>query len=123
MLSDCASVLQVGIVSVALSQSELLQKEVFLVEKVDAPAREVMTHLKAVAFVRPTYENIQHLKRHLTSPRFGEFHICMWTFSQWGGMIFQRNVETVECIRQVLTARSLPEETKPFSLQCDDVTM
>lgn len=82
----CGSVLQVGIASVATSQSELLQKEVFLVEKVDAPAREVMTHLKAVAFLRPTSENIQHLKRHLTSPRFGEFHICMWTFSPWVGM-------------------------------------
>lgn len=65
----------VGIVSVAMSQSELLQKEVFLVEKVDAQAKEAMGHLKAVTFLRPTVENIQHLKRHLNSPRFGEYHL------------------------------------------------
>jgi vacuolar protein sorting-associated protein 45 len=67
---------QVGIISVAMSQSELLQKEVFLVEKVDAQAKETMGHLKAVAFLRPTAENIQHLKRHLNNARFGEYHLC-----------------------------------------------
>jgi len=65
----------VGIISVAMSQSELLQKEVFLVEKVDAQAKETMGHLKAVAFLRPTAENIQHLKRHLNNARFGEYHL------------------------------------------------
>lgn len=60
-----------------MSQSELLQKEVFLVEKVDAQAKEAMGHLKAVAFLRPTVENIQHLKRHLNNARFGEYHLCM----------------------------------------------
>lgn len=59
-----------------MSQSELLQKEVFLVEKVDAQAKEAMGHLKAVAFLRPTVENIQHLKRHLNNARFGEYHLC-----------------------------------------------
>ncbi|GLJ21482.1 hypothetical protein SUGI_0396700 [Cryptomeria japonica] len=34
-----------------------------------------MTHLKAVCFLRPTTENIQHLKRHLNFPRFGEYHL------------------------------------------------
>ncbi|GBG64155.1 hypothetical protein CBR_g40854 [Chara braunii] len=33
-----------------------------------------MKHLKAVFFVRVTAENIHLLKRHLASPRFGEFH-------------------------------------------------
>lgn len=65
----------VGIISVAMSQSELLQKEVFLVEKVDAQAKEAMGHLKAVTFLRPTVENIQHLKRHLNNARFGEYHL------------------------------------------------
>jgi vacuolar protein sorting-associated protein 45 len=66
----------VGIISVAMSQSELLQKEVFLVEKVDAQSKDAMGHLKAVTFLRPTAENIQHLKRHLTNPKFGEYHLC-----------------------------------------------
>ncbi|KAJ7561329.1 hypothetical protein O6H91_03G024100 [Diphasiastrum complanatum] len=65
----------VAFVSVAMSQSELLQKEVFLVEKVDSGAKELMTHLKAVCFLRPTLENIQYVKSHLSSPRFGEYHL------------------------------------------------
>ncbi|XP_040995916.1 vacuolar protein sorting-associated protein 45 homolog isoform X2 [Juglans microcarpa x Juglans regia] len=67
----------VSIVSVAYSQSELLQKEVFLVELVDSISKsnESMSHLKAVFFLRPTSENIQHLRRQLASPRFGEYHL------------------------------------------------
>lgn len=69
---------QVSIVSVVYSQSELLQKEVFLVELVDSisKSRESMSHLKAVYFLRPTSENIHHLRCHLDSPRFGEYHLC-----------------------------------------------
>ncbi|KAM0944221.1 putative sec1-like protein [Dioscorea sansibarensis] len=65
----------VSIVSVAYSQSELLQKEVYLVELVDSMSKESMMHLKAVYFLRPTSENIQHLRRQLTNPRFGEYHL------------------------------------------------
>lgn len=65
----------VSIVSVAYSQSELLQKEVFLVERVDSTLTESMAHLKAVYFLRPTSENIQHLRRQLVTPRFGEYHL------------------------------------------------
>ncbi|KAI4318614.1 hypothetical protein MLD38_032293 [Melastoma candidum] len=67
----------VSVVSVVYSQSDLLKEEVFLVELVDSisKSRESMTHLKAVYFLRPTSDNIQHLRRHLKSPRFGEYHL------------------------------------------------
>ncbi|KZV41781.1 Vacuolar protein sorting 45 [Dorcoceras hygrometricum] len=67
----------VSIVSVVYSQSELLQKEVFLVELVDSitMSKEPMSHLKAVYFLRPTSENIQHMRRQLATPRFGEYHL------------------------------------------------
>lgn len=67
----------VSVVSVVYSQSELLKKEVFLVEMVDSvsKSRESMSHLKAVCFLRPTSENVQHLRRQLASPRFGEYHL------------------------------------------------
>lgn len=68
--------------SVVYSQSELLQKEVFLVELVDSisMSKEPMSHLKAVYFLRPTSENIQLVRRQLTSPRFGEYHLCEYRF-------------------------------------------
>ncbi|XP_044511768.1 vacuolar protein sorting-associated protein 45 homolog isoform X1 [Mangifera indica] len=67
----------VSVVSVVYSQSELLQKEVFLVELVDSisKSKESMSHLKAIYFLRPTSENIQHLRQQLGNPRFGEYHL------------------------------------------------
>lgn len=64
--------------SVVYSQSELLQKEVFLVELVDSisMSKEPMSHLKAIYFLRPTSDNIQHMRRQLATPRFGEYHLC-----------------------------------------------
>lgn len=77
--------MQVSIVSVVYSQSELLQKEVFLVELVGSVSKsnETMSHLKAVCFLRPTSENIQLLRRQLASPRFGEYHLCRFFNSVW----------------------------------------
>lgn len=69
--------MQVSIVSVVYSQSDLLRKEVFLVETVDNMSKESMVHLKAVYFLRPTSENIQKLRRQLATPRFAEYHLCM----------------------------------------------
>ncbi|CAI9754404.1 unnamed protein product [Fraxinus pennsylvanica] len=67
----------VSIVSVVYSQSELLQKEVFLVELVDSisMSKEPMSHLKAIYFLRPISENIQLVRRQLATPRFGEYHL------------------------------------------------
>lgn len=60
------------------SQSQILQREVFLFEKLDAANREQMGHLKAVVFVRPTPDNMQHLVRELREPKYGAYHICKW---------------------------------------------
>lgn len=58
------------------TQSQILQKEVFLFEKIDTPNREVMGHLKAVCFLRPTIENIHALIAELREPKYGEYHLC-----------------------------------------------
>lgn len=36
------------------TQSEILQKEVYLFERIDSASRENMKHLKAICFLRPT---------------------------------------------------------------------
>lgn len=43
-----------GVVSMVYTQSEVLQKEVYLFERVDTSGRESMKHLKAICFLRPT---------------------------------------------------------------------
>ena len=63
-------------VSTALSQSDILEQEVYLVERIDAEdKREHLAHLNAVVFLRPTRENIARLRRELKAPRFGTYHI------------------------------------------------
>ncbi|XP_028411218.1 vacuolar protein sorting-associated protein 45-like [Dendronephthya gigantea] len=64
-----------GIVSMVYSQSEILQKEVYLFERIDVPTRETMKHLKAITFLRPTKENIEHLIKELKSPKYGNYYI------------------------------------------------
>jgi len=63
------------IVSMVYSQTEILQKEVFLVDRLDKKGREKLQHLKAVVFVRPTIESVQALVDELRDPRYKEYHI------------------------------------------------
>jgi len=63
-------------VSTALSQSDILEQEVYLVQKLNSEAeREHLPHLKAIAFLRPTRENIACLRRELREPCFGAYHL------------------------------------------------
>eukprot|EP01113_Clastostelium_recurvatum_P047604 TRINITY_DN851_c0_g1_i2.p1 TRINITY_DN851_c0_g1~~TRINITY_DN851_c0_g1_i2.p1 ORF type:complete len:556 (+),score=164.20 TRINITY_DN851_c0_g1_i2:96-1763(+) len=63
-----------GMISMVFPQSAILQKEVFLFEKIDQK-RESMNHLKAIVFLRPTPENIAHLVAELRQPKYGEYHL------------------------------------------------
>eukprot|EP00054_Salpingoeca_dolichothecata_P021977 m.142403 g.142403 ORF g.142403 m.142403 type:complete len:118 (-) comp24184_c0_seq1:95-448(-) len=51
-----------SIVSMVYAQSEILQKEVYLIERIDIAAREPMTHLKCICFLRPTevFSRVNH---------------------------------------------------------------
>jgi vacuolar protein sorting-associated protein 45 len=62
------------------SQSEILQEEVFLFERLDAPNRDTMTYLKAVVFVRPTKANLTLITKELKKPKYAEYYICTFKF-------------------------------------------
>lgn len=63
-----------AVVSMVLSQSHVLRRDVFLVEPLET-AHEPMPHLKAAVFVRPTPANIEALRRELKSPKYGQYHV------------------------------------------------
>ncbi|KAL4433463.1 hypothetical protein ABPG77_010316 [Micractinium sp. CCAP 211/92] len=63
------------VVSTVFSQSEILEQEVYLVERLEADKGDQLFHLKAVCFLRPTRENIARIRRELRDPRFGEYHL------------------------------------------------
>lgn len=71
---------QTSIVSMVFSQSEILQKEVYLFERIDSHSKwDNMKHMKCIVFIRPTPENISLLLRELRYPKYGVYFICMYT--------------------------------------------
>ncbi|KAK9839536.1 hypothetical protein WJX81_008245 [Elliptochloris bilobata] len=62
-------------VSTVYSQSEILEQEVYLVERLDADKGDQLFHLKAVCFLRPTRENVARIRRELRDPRYGEYNL------------------------------------------------
>jgi hypothetical protein len=65
---------------VVFTQTHLLNKEVFLVDKVDKKTREAMKHMKCICFVRPTPESLQAIAEELRRPLYGEYHLCAFNF-------------------------------------------
>lgn len=73
---------QTSIVSMVYSQSEILQKEVYLFERIDSQSkRDNMKYMKCIVFLRPTSENIALLCRELRNPKFGVYYICKFMLS------------------------------------------
>uniref|UniRef100_A0A9J8AMJ8 Vacuolar protein sorting-associated protein 45 n=2 Tax=Cyprinus carpio TaxID=7962 RepID=A0A9J8AMJ8_CYPCA len=64
-----------SIVSVVYTQSEILQKEVYLFERIDSQNRDNMKHLKAICFLRPSKENVEHLIQELRRPKYSVYFI------------------------------------------------
>jgi len=64
-----------GIVSLVVNQSTALQKEVYLFERIDNPKREALLHLRCIAFLRPTQENLRLLAAELADPKYREYHL------------------------------------------------
>ena len=89
-------------VAMVYSQSQVLERDVFLVERLEkARTHEPMPHLKAAVFVRPTRENLELLKAEVAEPRFAEYHLF---FSNVVPSYFLQQLadaDTHEIIRQV----------------------
>ncbi|XP_049850577.1 vacuolar protein sorting-associated protein 45-like [Schistocerca gregaria] len=63
------------IVSLVFGQLEILQKEVYLFEKISTQNRESMPYLQAVCLFRPTEENLEHIRQELRNPKYGSYYI------------------------------------------------
>lgn len=65
-------------VSTIFTQSEILKEEVYLVERLDGQNRtqQVLPHVKAIAILRPSRENIALLRAELRDPKYGAYHLC-----------------------------------------------
>ncbi|XP_043540046.1 vacuolar protein sorting-associated protein 45 [Chiloscyllium plagiosum] len=57
------------------TQSEILQREVYLFERIESTNRETMKHLKAICFLRPTKANVEFLIQELRRPKYGLYFV------------------------------------------------
>lgn len=65
----------VPVVSTAITQSSLLNHEVYLIDRLENATREKMRHLRCLCFVRPSADSIQYLLDELRDPKYGEYHL------------------------------------------------
>lgn len=65
-------------VSNVYSQSEIMQNEVYLCDKLENRNREPLRHLKCLTFLRPTEENVTNLCIELKNPLYGSYFLY-WT--------------------------------------------
>ncbi|KJZ73355.1 hypothetical protein HIM_07149 [Hirsutella minnesotensis 3608] len=65
----------VSIASTAVTQSSLLNYEVYLIDRLDNASRDKMRHLRCLCLVRPSAETIQLLVDELRDPKYGEYHL------------------------------------------------
>jgi tRNA uridine 5-carboxymethylaminomethyl modification enzyme len=65
----------VPIVSTAMTQSSLLNQEVYLIDRLDNANREKMRHLRCLCFIRPHPDSIGLLIDELREPKYGEYHL------------------------------------------------
>lgn len=70
------------IVSLVISQTQILEKDVFLVEKIadsifdeSSPSSDKLPHLHAVYIIRPTEKNFILLHKAIAAPKYGQYHL------------------------------------------------
>lgn len=67
-----------SIVSMVYGQSEIQQKEVYLIERIDFQNQATnagLRYLKCLVFLRPTQQNIELLCNELRNPKFGAYYV------------------------------------------------
>ncbi|MFH4977828.1 hypothetical protein AB6A40_004537 [Gnathostoma spinigerum] len=89
-------------VSCVYSQSDVMQKEVYLFERIDSGVvREPIKHLKCIVFIRPTKENIQLLKEELRSPCYSQYYIYFCNIISKTDVKILAEADEQESVREV----------------------
>jgi vacuolar protein sorting-associated protein 45 len=99
-------------VSCVYSQNQVLQREVYLVSRLDIPSaaaedeedeegRRKTSHMKAVCFLRPNDTNASLLARELAQPRFAEYHLFFSGILSTGLLRLIAEADEFELVKQV----------------------
>lgn len=91
-----------AIVSMVYGQSEILQKEVYLFERIDSGAQqESMKHLKCIVFLRPSQENISLLSKELKYPKYGSYYIYLTNIIAKADVKLLAESDELEVVRDI----------------------
>ncbi|XP_061393682.1 vacuolar protein sorting-associated protein 45 [Musca vetustissima] len=108
-----------SIISMAFAQSDMLQREVFLFERIDSGrSNERMKYLKCIVFIRPTKQNIQLLAQELRSPKYGSYFLYFSNIIPRTDIKYLAECDESESVREVkeLYADYLAVNPNLFSL-------
>ncbi|KAI8975455.1 Sec1-like protein [Mycotypha africana] len=89
------------IISLVTTQSHLLTKECYLIDRIDNRNRDKMNHLKCVCFLRPTRETLQYLIAELKEPSYGDYYIYFSNSIRKSDIEQLAEVDEHEVIREV----------------------
>ncbi|KAI8803403.1 Sec1-like protein [Cladochytrium replicatum] len=89
------------IISIVMTQSQLLAKEIYLIDKVENRHREKMRHLKCLCFVRPSPESIQAVVEELREPAYGEYYLYFSNTLKKSSVERLAEVDEQEVVREV----------------------
>ncbi|KAF4715166.1 vacuolar protein sorting-associated protein 45, partial [Perkinsus olseni] len=103
------------IVSTVMTQTEILNKEVFLVEPLEeaiaapndgspASTNNNMRHMKACVFLRPTNQNFLALSKVLRQPIYSEYHLFFSNVVPHGRLSQLAACDEYECVASVTEA-------------------
>ncbi|KAI8886728.1 Sec1-like protein [Backusella circina FSU 941] len=89
------------IISLVTTQSTLLTKECYLIDRIDNRNRDKMKHLKCICFLRPTRETLQYLIAELREPSYGDYYLFFSNTVRKADIEQLAEVDEHEVIREI----------------------
>ncbi|KNC33225.1 hypothetical protein FF38_07039, partial [Lucilia cuprina] len=89
------------ILSLAATQSTLLRKDVFLIDKIENHNRQKMRHLECIVFVRPCSESIQNIINELRDPKYSQYSLVFTNILRKSYLERLAEADDFECIVKV----------------------
>ncbi len=92
-----------AMLSLVESQTNIIGKQVFIVERIDAQKAKssAMQHLKAVCLLRPNRAGIEALCKSLRSPKYREYHVFFTNFASDADLRTIAVADEHELVKQV----------------------
>ncbi|KAG1264971.1 hypothetical protein G6F68_003952 [Rhizopus microsporus] len=89
------------IISLVTTQSALLTKECYLIDRIDNRNRDRLKHLKCICFLRPTRESLHYLIAELREPAYGDYYLYFSNTIRKADIEQLAEVDEHEVIREV----------------------